>query len=75
MLDPRAHDVIAPFGLGGDLPVHRLAFGAMRITGPGIWGEPAITTRPYATLERSRSSSASTSSTPPTRTDRSSAST
>ena len=22
----------------GDLPVHRLAFGAMQITGPGIWG-------------------------------------
>lgn len=28
------------FALGGDLPVHRLGFGAMRITGPGIWGEP-----------------------------------
>ncbi|MFN8531894.1 MAG: aldo/keto reductase [Anaerolineae bacterium] len=27
--------------LGGDLPVHRLGFGAMRITGKGIWGEPA----------------------------------
>jgi aryl-alcohol dehydrogenase-like predicted oxidoreductase len=27
--------------LGGDLPVHRLGFGAMRITGPGIWGPPA----------------------------------
>ena len=26
--------------LGGDLTVHRLGFGAMRITGPGIWGEP-----------------------------------
>jgi len=24
----------------GDLPVHRMAFGAMRITGPGIWGPP-----------------------------------
>jgi pyridoxine 4-dehydrogenase len=24
----------------GDLEVHRLGFGAMRITGPGIWGEP-----------------------------------
>ncbi|HEY5025982.1 MAG TPA: aldo/keto reductase [Acidimicrobiales bacterium] len=24
----------------GDLSVHRLAFGAMRITGPGIWGPP-----------------------------------
>src|ERR1700742_3839229 len=28
------------FLLGGDLPVTRLGFGAMRITGPGIWGEP-----------------------------------
>ena len=28
------------FTLGGDLPVHRLGFGAMRITGQGIWGEP-----------------------------------
>jgi aryl-alcohol dehydrogenase-like predicted oxidoreductase len=24
----------------GDLPVHRLGYGAMRITGPGIWGPP-----------------------------------
>lgn len=28
------------FHIGGDLPVHRLGFGAMRITGDGIWGEP-----------------------------------
>jgi aryl-alcohol dehydrogenase-like predicted oxidoreductase len=28
------------FTLGGDLEVARLAFGAMRVTGPGIWGEP-----------------------------------
>src|SRR5436309_1623134 len=28
------------FELGGDLEVRRLGFGAMRITGPGIWGEP-----------------------------------
>jgi aryl-alcohol dehydrogenase-like predicted oxidoreductase len=26
--------------LGGDLEVRRFGFGAMRITGPGIWGEP-----------------------------------
>src|SRR5437763_440160 len=26
--------------LGGDLTVNRLGFGAMRLTGPGIWGEP-----------------------------------
>lgn len=29
------------FLLGGDLPVHRLGFGAMRITGEGVWGPPA----------------------------------
>ena len=30
-----------PFEIGGDIPVTRLGFGAMRITGAGIWGEPA----------------------------------
>ena len=29
------------FKIGGDLAVNRLGFGAMRITGDGIWGEPA----------------------------------
>ena len=28
------------FKIGGDLPVNRLGFGAMRITGEGIWGWP-----------------------------------
>src|SRR6202020_2128884 len=28
------------FRIGGDLTVNRLGFGAMRITGDGIWGEP-----------------------------------
>ena len=28
------------FKIGGDLSVHRLGFGAMRITGKGIWGPP-----------------------------------
>jgi aryl-alcohol dehydrogenase-like predicted oxidoreductase len=28
------------FALGGDLSIHRLGFGAMRITGPDVWGEP-----------------------------------
>ena len=28
------------FKIGGDIPVHRLGFGAMRITGKGVWGEP-----------------------------------
>ena len=29
------------FLIGNDLRVTRLGFGAMRITGKGIWGEPA----------------------------------
>ena len=28
------------FTIGGDLTVNRLGYGAMRLTGPGIWGEP-----------------------------------
>jgi pyridoxine 4-dehydrogenase len=34
------------FSLGGDLEVFRLGFGAMRITGPGIWGPPASLSGP-----------------------------
>lgn len=29
------------FWIAGDLPVNRLGFGAMRITGKGVWGEPS----------------------------------
>jgi len=32
--------VSGTFALGGDLHIHRLGYGAMRITGDGIWGEP-----------------------------------
>jgi pyridoxine 4-dehydrogenase len=42
------------FSIGGDLPVHRLGFGAMRITGPGIWGEPADPAEAIRTLRRAR---------------------
>lgn len=28
------------FVIGGDLPVHRLGFGTMRLTGKDVWGEP-----------------------------------
>jgi pyridoxine 4-dehydrogenase len=31
---------VATFSIGGDLVVNRVGFGAMRITGAGIWGEP-----------------------------------
>ncbi len=40
------------FTLGGDLAVTRLGFGAMRITGSGIWGPPADLAAARATLRR-----------------------
>jgi pyridoxine 4-dehydrogenase len=40
------------FRLAGDLPVHRLGFGAMRITGDGIWGEPKDPEQAKAVLRR-----------------------
>jgi pyridoxine 4-dehydrogenase len=40
------------FQIGGDLPVHRLGFGAMRITGKGIWGEPEDHDEAIAVLRR-----------------------
>jgi len=40
------------FKIGGDLTVNRLGFGAMRITGPGIWGEPEDRDEAIAVLKR-----------------------
>jgi aryl-alcohol dehydrogenase-like predicted oxidoreductase len=40
------------FELGGDLPVHRLGYGAMRITGKGIWGDPPDREQAKAVLRR-----------------------
>lgn len=40
------------FQIGGDVTVHRFGFGAMRITGPGIWGPPADTHSAIALLRR-----------------------
>ncbi len=40
------------FLLGGDLPVHRLGFGAMRITGNGVWGPPKDHEESLAVLRR-----------------------
>ena len=40
------------FTIGGDLTVNRLGYGAMRITGPGIWGPPADKAAALATLRR-----------------------
>ncbi len=38
--------------VGGDLTVNRLGFGAMRITGKGIWGEPPDLGRAKAAIKR-----------------------
>ena len=40
------------FAIGGTMTVRRLGFGAMRLTGPGIWGEPADRTEAIAVLRR-----------------------
>ncbi|MGB7982647.1 MAG: aldo/keto reductase [Candidatus Nanopelagicales bacterium] len=40
------------FEIGGDLPVRRLGYGAMRITGPGIWGDPPDRDAAIAVLRR-----------------------
>lgn len=40
------------FKIGGDLEVTRLGFGAMRITGKGIWGEPENRDEALRTLKR-----------------------
>ncbi len=38
--------------IGGDLTVNRMGFGAMRITGNGVWGDPPDIDRAKATLRR-----------------------
>lgn len=40
------------FKIGGDIEINRLGFGAMRITGDGIWGEPADHDEAIRTLKR-----------------------
>ena len=40
------------FKLGGDLEINRLGFGAMRLTGEGIWGEPKDREAAKKVLER-----------------------
>jgi aryl-alcohol dehydrogenase-like predicted oxidoreductase len=40
------------FAIGGDLTVNRLGFGAMRITGEGVWGPPADRAEALRTLKR-----------------------
>ncbi|WP_174802085.1 aldo/keto reductase [Martelella limonii] len=45
-------DKAGTFSIGGTLTVNRLGFGAMRITGKGIWGEPADRDGALETLKR-----------------------
>ncbi len=40
------------FELGGDLTIHRLGYGAMRLTGEGIWGEPKDAAEARRVLKR-----------------------
>lgn len=40
------------FKINGDIEIHRLGFGAMRITGPRVWGPPLDMTEAIRTLER-----------------------
>lgn len=40
------------FAIGGDLRVHRLGFGAMQLTGPGVWGQPVDRAEAVAVLRR-----------------------
>jgi aryl-alcohol dehydrogenase-like predicted oxidoreductase len=40
------------FKIGGDIEIHRLGFGAMRITGPRVWGPPLDMAEAIRTLKR-----------------------
>jgi aryl-alcohol dehydrogenase-like predicted oxidoreductase len=40
------------FSIGGDLKVNRLGFGAMRVTGEGVWGDPKDPKEARAVLRR-----------------------
>ncbi|MCW1413877.1 aldo/keto reductase [Rhizobium sp. 1AS11] len=40
------------FKIGGDIEINRLGFGAMRVTGKGIWGEPSDHAESIRTLKR-----------------------
>ena len=39
------------FMIGGEIEIHRLGFGAMRVTGPGIWGPPVDRAEAIRTLQ------------------------
>src|SRR5215471_12821845 len=45
-------DKSGTFAISGELPLHRLGFGAMQLTGRGVWGEPADRAEAIAVLRR-----------------------
>ena len=45
-------DQAGTFHVGGDIAINRLGFGAMRLTGPGIWGPPSDRAEAVRTLEK-----------------------
>jgi len=52
MVDSTDHQTVTTMDVGGDLTVRRLGYGAMRITGPGIWGDPPDHDEAIAVLRR-----------------------
>ena len=50
--DPQPAAKSGTFAIGGDLRVRRLGFGAMQLTGPGVWGEPTDRAEAVAVLRR-----------------------
>ena len=48
----RPAEASGTFLIGGDIPVRRLGFGAMQLTGTGVWGEPANHSEAIAVLQR-----------------------
>src|ERR1700754_5171327 len=51
-MNERMNDIDDTFFIGGDLPVRRMGFGAMRLTGPGVWGPPEDEPNARAVLRR-----------------------
>ncbi len=52
MTGPGSAGAAGTIEIGGDLVVRRMGFGAMRITGTGVWGDPPDIDRARATLRR-----------------------
>jgi aryl-alcohol dehydrogenase-like predicted oxidoreductase len=51
-LPPSTADASGTFLIGGDLPIHRLGYGTMRLVGDGAWGEPGDPAEAHRVLRR-----------------------